>query len=163
MTEARQIMEMVAPMIAVLGFFVMVGWVVWVLNRGRRERTARLVELQNRMLEKFASSEEFVAFLQTPEGQQYLKSFTAEPRANPKEKILKSVRTGVILIVVSAGLMAIGFIIGLSHPTEDPPFVIGFLAMFLGIGFLASAAVSYYMSKAWGLFPGESNQISKES
>lgn len=160
MNPLNQALEMIVPLVGTFGSFVLIGWIVWVIARTRRERTVRMVELQSRMLEKFTSSDEFAAFIRTNEGQRYLSGFFAEPRKNPKQRIITTIRTGVVLLVFGAGLIALGFLVGFENPMEEPPFVIGFLAVFLGTGFLASAAVSYTMSKSWGLFPDEQRPVS---
>ena len=36
---------------------------------------------------------------------------------------------------------------------KEPPVVIGILVLSLGIGFLASSAISYRLSRNWGLLP----------
>jgi|SRR5687768_1395867 len=161
MNPINHFVEMLVPMIATFGFFLLVAWIVWVVNKSRRERVLRTIELQNRMLEKFTSSEEFASFIKTPEGQRYFREMTAEPRKNPRTKIMNSIRTGVVLVVLGTGLIAISFLVGFDRPMEEGPFIIGFIGLFLGLGFLASAGVSYAMSKAWGLFPEDSNTVSR--
>ena len=156
----ERIVEAIIPMIGMVVFFAFVTWVIWLLNRTGRERRMRMMALQEKMFERFGSSQEFVAFLQTPEGQRFFKSLSQEPVKNPKLRIMKSVRTGVILIILAAGLIAISFLVGFHRPTEEPPFIIGFLSMFLGIGFIGSAAVSYFMSKSWGLLPEDREPVS---
>ena len=159
MNPINQAIEMAVPLFATLGTFVLIAWIVWVVNKTRRERVTRTLELQSRMLEKFTSSDEFANFIKTPEGQRYLRDMTAEPRKNPKTRIITSVRTGVVLVVLGVGLIAISFLVGFENPMEEGPFIIGFIGLFLGLGFLASAAVSYSMSKAWGLFPDDSKSV----
>ena len=162
MSPVNTALEMIIPLFATLSSFVLIGFIVWLLNRTRRERMMRMAELQTRMLEKFTSSNEFAAFIKTEEGQRYLRGMTEVPRKNPKQRIVNTIRTAVVLVVFGTGLLAIAFFGGFETPMDEPPFIIGFLAMVLGVGFLISAVVSYFMSKAWGLFPEEPKSISSE-
>lgn len=147
------IMEYLAPLIGMIAVFATIAWGIWVFNKTRRERTAHMIELQSRMLEKFANSQDFVGFLQSPSGQQYLRSLTEQPRKNPKLRIIRAVQTGTILIILGVCLIGLSFVAGFSRPMQEPPFIIGFLSLFLGAGFIASAGIAYMLSKTWGLFP----------
>lgn len=153
---------LLVPIVGMIVIFATISWGIWVFNKTKRERTSQMVELQSRMLEKFANSQEFVGFLQSPAGQQYLRSLTELPRKNPKLKIIRAVQTGTVLIILGLCLIGLSFLVGFRHPMQEPPFVIGFLSLFLGGGFVASAAIAYLMSKMWGLFPEEPKQVASK-
>ncbi|HEU5161862.1 MAG TPA: hypothetical protein VFV54_01835 [Thermoanaerobaculia bacterium] len=132
-----------------LGSFIMIAAVVFIVARANVARSEHRLQAHARMLDRFGSSAEFVSFLQTPEGRGYLQTVSLGPQKTQKAKIIGAVRTGVVLTILSIGLMAVSFLIGFTHPTQEPPFVMGFLGMFLGVGFLASAIVSWSLAKAW--------------
>ncbi len=132
-----------------LGAFAMTALIVFLIARANVSRSEHRLQAHAKMLDRFGSSAEFVAFLQTSEGRRYLESVSIGPRRTQKGKIIGAVRTGVVIVILSIGLMAVSFLVGFTHPTQEPPFVIGFLALFLGAGFLASAAISYSLVKAW--------------
>ncbi len=132
-----------------LGAFIMTGVIVYLIARANVSRSEHRLQAHGKMLDRFGSSAEFVSFLKTSEGRRYLDSVSIGPRKTQKAKIIGAVRTGVVITILSIGVMAVSFLVGFSHPTQEPPFVIGFLGLFLGFGFLASAAVSYSLAKAW--------------
>ncbi|HUP65436.1 MAG TPA: hypothetical protein VM557_09160 [Thermoanaerobaculia bacterium] len=132
-----------------IALFAMTAFIVWALVRAGVSRSQHRLEAHSRMLDRFGSSQEFVTFLQTPEGKRYLDSVALGSQKTQKVKILGSIRTGVVLSVISIGLMAAAFLVGST--VSEPPFIFGFLGLFLGVGFLASAAVSWSVSKAWGI------------
>lgn len=132
-----------------LGAFAMVALVVFFIARANVSRSEHRLQAHAKMLDRFGNSAEFVAFLQTPEGRRYLDSVSVGPRKTQKAKVIGAVRTGVVIVILSIGLMAVSFLVGFTHPTQEPPFVIGFLGLFLGAGFLASAAISFSLAKAW--------------
>ena len=134
----------------------MIAFIAWVIVRGAVSRSQHRLEAHSRMLDRFGSSTEFVSFLQTGEGRGYLQTVALGSRKSQKEKILGSVRTGVILVILSFGVMIAGFVGG--APMDEAPFILGVLGLFLGAGFLASAAVSYRLSKAWSILE-EPSQI----
>ena len=134
----------------------MIAFLAWVIVKGGVSRSQHRLEAHSRMLDRFGSSTEFVAFLQTAEGRGYLQTVALGSRKSQKEKILGSVRTGVILVMLSFGIMAAGLVAG-GDAREDT-FIMGVLGLFLGAGFLASAAVSYRLSKAWSILD-EPSQI----
>jgi high-affinity Fe2+/Pb2+ permease len=132
-----------------LGSFVVTGAIVYLLAKASVAKSEHRLHAHGKMLDRFGSSNEFVAFLRTPEGRRYLDSVSIGPRKTQKAKIIGAVRTGVVITIFAIGLMALSFLVGFRHPMQEPPFVIGFLGLFLGAGFLASAAVSFSLAKAW--------------
>lgn len=138
-----------------LGAFAMIAVVVALVVRGMVARSEHRLQAHSRMLDRFGDSAEFVSFLQTAEGRRYLDMVSAGAKRSQKVKMLGSIRTGVILVILSTGLMASSFLMRFHDPVAEPPFIFGFLGMFLGIGFLASAAVSYWIAKAWKMENGE--------
>ena len=139
-----------------LAGIAMMAFIAWVIVKGGVSRSQHRLEAHSRMLDRFGSSTEFVSFLQTAEGRGYLQTVALGSRKSQKEKILGSVRTGVILVMLSFGIMIAGFVAG-GDAREDT-FIMGVLGLFLGAGFLASAAVSYRLSKAWSILD-EPSQI----
>jgi hypothetical protein len=158
-----EVLGFMVPLLGTIVTLATIAWGIWVFNKTRRERTSQMVELQTKMLERFANSQEFVGFLQSSSGQQYLRWLTEVPRKSPKLKIIRSVQTGVVLMILGTCLIGLSFLVGFSRPTEEGPFIIGFLSFFLGAGFVASAAISYIMSKKWHLFSEESERPASQS
>lgn len=136
------------PILISLGLFAMVGWIVWVDARRRQAQSKAAAETHSKLLEKFTSSQELVEFLQTDEGRRFLES-AAGPRLSPLEGVLRSARYGVILTIFGLGWL----LLSLTGRYDDDGALtlIGVLIGSVGIGFLVSAAVSYYLSKKWGL------------
>jgi hypothetical protein len=97
------------------------------------------VQFQKQVLDKFASGPEFAEFLGSAASQRFLDELGSR---GPKEQILSSMRTGVVLAVLGIGLL------GLSLARRG--FLVpGVLALALGAGFLIATAISYRLSKQW--------------
>ncbi len=143
-------MENLQSMIVSLGFFILIGWVIaTTVSALRHKMNIRAqTELHNRLLEKFGSAGEFTAYLQTPNGERFFENLAAE-RTHPAGKILGSIQKGAILTVVGLGLLLLHV---LYSAVDEGIFLIsGVLVLALGAGFLISSALSYRLSKAWGL------------
>lgn len=108
----------------------------------RRQRN----QMQQHMLDKFASAKDFADFVQSPAGQKYVMSF-ADTATSARSSILNSVRLGVVLIFTGAGLhLQDAFWLGKR---------LGMMLMMVGVGFLVSAAISYALSQKLRINGGE--------
>jgi hypothetical protein len=121
------------------------AWVVWVILEWRKTRHKS--QLQNKIVDKFQSVQEFNDFLQSKEGNKFL-NFVKFNGLGPKEKLLSSLAKGVILITLGIALILVGQIF-----TAEMKYFIAFGIVFvaLGIGFLVSMLISYTLSKKWGI------------
>lgn len=133
------------------GFLMAIGWVVWVVSGTfRRARAARLqADVQGKLLDKFGSSRELLDYLHTTQGQRFL-DFVVTERANPYSRILASAQAGLIMTLLGAALLMLRRMATVQE-AADALLVFGTLVLTLGIGFLASGALSFILSRSWGL------------
>jgi len=103
----------------------------------RKQRNA----MQQHVLDKFASAKDFADFVQSPAGQKYVMSF-ADTATSSQSAILNSVRTGVVLLSLGLGIQFTNF----GSPSQLP-LRIGIVLAMLGIGFLVSAAISFWLGR----------------
>lgn len=146
-------MEFVMPMVASIGFFGLVAWIVFVFVDGKRRREQLKVtsDLHNRILEKMGSAADFGAFLETEGGKQLMKSLTVEgPSA--KTRILGSTQTGIVCTAVGIAMLILG---GIFYYLRDGLWVIGGIVTACGVGFLVSTVASYRLSKSLGIIEGD--------
>lgn len=130
-------------------FFSLIGFVVWtIFSTIRRYKTAKLqAGLQTKLLEKFGSGQDLLAYIQSDAGKRFLESLTMEHRT-PYGRILGAAQASVVLILLSLALL---FLRGRVSGGEEGFLVLGAIILSLGIGFGGSAALSYYLSKSFGL------------
>jgi hypothetical protein len=121
------------------------AWVVWIILEWRK--IGQKSKLQNKIVEKFATVQEFNDFLQSQEGSKFL-NFLKFNGLSPKGKILSSMSKGVILAALGISLVIIGQIF-----TEEMRYFLAFGIVFiaLGVGFLIATFISYTLSKKWGI------------
>ena len=104
-------------------------------------------QLQNKIVDKFQSVQEFNDFLQSKEGDKFL-NFVKFNGLAPKEKLLSSLSKGVILVTLGIALILVGQIF-----TAEMKYFIAFgiVSIALGVGFLISVFISYTLSRKWGI------------
>ena len=124
------------------------AWVVWAILEWRKTRHKS--QLQNKIVDKFQSVQEFNEFLQSKEGNKFL-NFVRFNGQTPKGKLLSSLSKGVILVTLGIALILVGQI----FPREMKYFIaIGIVLIALGVGFLISTFIAYTLSKKWGIIDG---------
>jgi len=100
-------------------------------------------EMRRMLIEKFGSSQDLGAFLQSPGGRQLMSDLSTGSAAGT---VLSSVQKGIVLLAVGFGFAGAG---GMNSNTAVAG--IGLIIGFSGVGFLVSAGVTYFLSKAMGL------------
>lgn len=140
-------------------FLVIGGTLLWIIktfiDHRRWLRLSRLhTEANNRLVERFHSTEELLNFIQTPAGSRFLESSVvpAEPRAvgAPVSRILWSSQLGLILLTIGAGMQFAGSRV--VDPEAASVFdTLGILVIAAGVGFVASGLLSYVLSQRLGL------------
>ena len=110
----------------------------------RRQRVARAqAEVMNKLIDKVGSSPELGRWLESGGAKQFFE-FEALEKENPRARILNSIQTGLVALALGTGLMLVG-------AKYEEIQAAGIILACVGGGFLASSAVSYGLSKNWGL------------
>lgn len=132
--------------------FVVIGFVMWSFFKARQTR--HMLETQgkfhDKILDRFSSSQDLIAFVQTPEGSRFIERFGEQPASSPIDRSLTSIRTGIIITFLGAGMMTVGAMIDVRLD-ENGPLLLGLLGVFLGVGFLVAAYASHRLARQWGL------------
>jgi hypothetical protein len=133
-------------------------WLIRTLLDYRRWlRVTRVqADVHGKLLDRFASNEDLLSYIQTPAGRKFLESApipldaeAARPVSAPINRILWSVQAGVIVAAGSLGLL---YISGREiQEIGRPLFAMGSVGLALGAGFVVSAFVSYLLSRRLGL------------
>lgn len=153
-------MSDLAPVIVVLGVVGTVAWTVRLfLAYFQKMKIARMhADLNARLLDKFGSAPEVVDYLQSEAGERLLQATTAEVAA-PQARILGSIRTGVIMVLLGAALLLLRGQMG--REAVEAMLFLGAVSLALGLGFLLSSGISYRLSKSWGLINGSPREIAE--
>jgi hypothetical protein len=156
--QTLEVLSILTVMLVVVGTLV---WLIRTLVEHRRwNRLSRTqVEVHGKLMDRLTSNEELMAYMQTAAGKRFLESapipLDSSPRtvSAPIGRILWSVQVGLVLAMVGFGLQFVAHTI--DKDVSQPPQAMGVLAVFIGLGFILSALVSFLLSKRLGLLtPG---------
>jgi hypothetical protein len=138
----RQLQVTLVP----IGFFLLVGWVLWLTARFMQKRAQARVELRHRLLDKFSDSKELAALLEIDEGKLLMHAVLME-RSVP-ERILNSIQVGLVFTVAGVGALVLSRSLGSGSGLL---LIGGAFGTTLGAGLLLSAGIGYRLAKAWGV------------
>src|ERR1700737_4096582 len=117
------------PITAIIGSFAMVIAVVWLGTRAKQRRAEMRTEVQMKLIEKFGSSAEFVKFLESPAGQQFLE----QPRRMSRDRALGGITAALVSTFVGLGFFGCALVFG------DPGFSVpAFILTGIGIALFLS-------------------------
>jgi hypothetical protein len=150
----QQILSNITVTIFGVAIIICIAWIVVTIVTALKQRanTRTRGEIYNRLIDKFGTAPEMVAFLQSEAGRQFIEE-NALQTISPIGKILASIQRGIVLTLPGAGLLVAGNIFGgsLGGDLYIVLTVGGTVGLMVGIGLLISAAVSYQLCKAWGI------------
>ena len=152
------ILEGISVFAVVVFISGMVAWLIkTMLNHRRWLRTARVqTEVHNKLLDRFAGTNELLTYIQTPAGRRFLEAAPIpveaandRPVGAPLSRILWSVQAGIVLVVGGLGFQ---YVSGNVIPEVGQGlWTMGVLGTAFGIGFIIAGAFSYIMSRRLGL------------
>jgi hypothetical protein len=142
--------------------FVIVGALLWLirqfLENRRWHRIFRLqMDVHGKLIDKFGSSQELLAYMGTEAGRRFLEAapipvdFERDQRVpGAVARVLLPLQIGIVLV-----LLGIGFFL-LRHTQREmeiPMLVLGTVVLMPGIGFILSAGITWALAGRLGLMP----------
>jgi hypothetical protein len=140
--------------VAAVSLFAIIKYIV---EYRRWHRISKVnAEVHNKILDRFGSNEELLAYIDSPAGRRFLEATPIAPNAAvagrvaaPYGRILLSVQIGVLLLGLALGLMWVS-----SRAIEEVREVflgLSIVGFTLGLGCVVSAGASYVLSRKLGL------------
>ena len=143
-----------------LGFLSVVAGITWIvrslIEHRRWSRLSKVqAEVHNKLIDRLASNDEMLAYIQSPAGAGFLKAGPIDIGTGGKSmhapfgRILWSAQAGVVLLALGLGLRWVT----VSAPNEVVEMLhfFGIIGQALGLGFMVSAGLSYVLSRRMGL------------
>ena len=162
------VLESTLHAFSIAGVFLLItfalGWFIRTLIEQKRWRqlTKTQTEVHTKILDRFGSSEEVLQYIKSEAGTKFLegapvavqteKAAAATTSGAPITRIVWSVQIGVVSLVASIGILMIS--LRFDGEASEALFVIGAILFCIGGGFIASAAVSLFLSRRLGLWQG---------
>jgi hypothetical protein len=132
----HQTAETAIAIVAPLGSFITFIVVIWLIVRTRQRRNELRAEVQMKLIEKFGSSAEFVHFLESQAGRDFLH----QPMIDARRRVIAGISAGSVMGCLGLGFLVLGF-------GDDGFFVPAFILIALGAGFIVSATLSMKLMK----------------
>ena len=160
-----EIFEMLAVMTGIGFAAFALGWFIRTLIEQRRwnKLSKQQAEVHNKILDRFGTSAEVLEYIKTPAGTKFLESapiplHSEKPtrRISQHSRLFWSIQVGVIVAVAALGMILVS--LRFADASGDGLFVIGGIALSIGAGFIASAAVSLFVSRKLGLLQEAQNE-----
>jgi hypothetical protein len=145
------------PFCVFLTIVVALLWVFRVVIENRR--WGRLFQVQSeahtKLLERFGSSEELLAYMRTEPGRRFLESAplaigmdSSMAVPSPAGRLMTSLQVGIVLALAGVGLI---YIRNSVPEGTHPLLVFGVLGLTLGLGFIVSTGASLALARHLGL------------
>jgi len=160
--EIETLGAMLGGMAAFFGVSAAMGILIWVVRAVfQHRRWLRLTRTQSevhlKLMDRMATNEELLAYIQSPAGRRFLESAPIQqeydtPRtAAPVGPIIWSMMAGVVFATVGAGFRLAAR--SVTTEAQQAFTVVGVIILALGAGFIISSVMAYLVSSRLGLFP----------
>ena len=142
------------------GLAMAIGLLVWltrtIIDFRRWRQLAKVqTDVHTKILDRFTSNEDLLAYIQSPAGSKFLESSPIKLDAGsrsvgaPLARILWSVQGGLVLLAGGIGLLVVSGRV--ANDVSQGIQALGVLAIALGLGFVISAIISFVISRKLGL------------
>ena len=153
------VMHEIIPMVIVPSIFLAIVWIVRISFESHRwNRTFKLQsEVHSRLIDKFTSSQDLAAYMETEAGRRFLEASPIATGAdmgvrmpNVVARILTPLTVGIVLVLSGIGLLLLR---NADLDMTTPMLVLGTLGLMPGIGFILSAGATWMVAKRLGMLP----------
>jgi hypothetical protein len=160
---SEAIVSDIVPVIAFACFLIVLLWLVRAFLENRRwNRTFKLQsDVHSRLIDKFSSSQELAAYMQTEAGRRFLEaapipmgSEAGQRMPNAVARVLTPVQIGVVMVLLGIGLLLLR---NAGPEMGVPMLVLGTVILMPGIGFMLSAGIAWVLAGRLGLMPQPAN------
>jgi len=145
-----------------IGFLFFLGALIWLIRTFAESRRWNRTfnqqsELHTRLIDKFGTSQELAAYLESEAGKRFLMASPIAPGAesgqrmpNTVSRVLTSLSCGIVLALLGVGFLLLR---NAGPDTPEPMLITGTLLLMPGLGFILSAGVTWVLAHRLGLMP----------
>lgn len=134
MDEARALLTLFIPLLGMTLSFIAIIVIIIIVSKARTRRAELQGEMQSKLIERFGSSTELVAFLQSKAGQDFIRGVRTEPGKQARDRAAGGIRTGIFFSAIGLAFLILWPVTnneGLAWP--------GTFLLILGLAFFASS------------------------
>ncbi|MGE3491828.1 MAG: hypothetical protein AB7N29_17610 [Vicinamibacterales bacterium] len=148
-----------AVFLAVGLFLGVMTWLIRAVIQHRRWLRLSKVqaEVHVKLMDRMATNEELLAYIQSPAGRRFLESSPIPQEADsprlgaPVGPIIWSLMAGIVLATVGIGFRLAANAVAVE--AQQAFTVVGLILLALGVGFVVASGMAYLVSARLGLFP----------
>jgi hypothetical protein len=153
------VVDKLTPLVGLPVFFFIMFLIIKLFVEGRRWNRALKAqsEIHGRLIDKFSTSQELAAYMETEAGRRFLAvpsattgSDFAQQMPNAVARVLTPLTVGIVMVLSGLGFIAIR---NASPDTSTPLFILGIIALMPGIGFILSSGATWFVARRLGLLP----------
>lgn len=137
------IVDGLIPLLGMLMSFIVFGVIVLVISKARTRRLELQADVQSKLIEKFGTSAELVAFLQSESGRQFVNGVQKGNSVLVRDRITAGFSRAIILAFLGAAFIVLWIITGVTGLAWP-----GVLLLFLGAGYLVATWATSRMSQS---------------
>ena len=157
------------PFLVFLVVWIALLWLLRVLIENRR--WGRILKLQNevhtKLLDKFSNNQELMTYMNSEAGRRFLEAapmpavsaLTSQGKIS-LARILLPLQVGVVVFLLGFAFFALR---GGVPEAQVPFYILGMLGLTLGIGFIISAGLAYFMARHLDLLPESTAKVEKDA
>ena len=138
--------EVLLPIVISVAFFLLIAFIVGAGVHGRNRRAQLQADIQTRLIDKFGSAPEMVAFLHSDAGQQFMSGVERMPQMMARDRIVSGFRRAIILLFLGVAFLVLRMAVG-----GEGFLIAGMILLALGGAFLVSTWASMRLSRSFGL------------
>ncbi len=148
-----------SPVPVMLALILLAAWGFWLLFR-RQQVTAQLAAQRTdsftRVLERFASVAEFLAFIESEQGRALFDISPPRKPSRPLWTVIRTLQLGTLLIFISVVFFIDAFAFRTGTDLNDvmgrqESLQLGVFFVACGVGLFAAAGIGAYFARRWGL------------
>ena len=136
------------------------GWFIRTLIEQKRwSRLSKTQsEVHNKILDRFGTTAELIEYIKTPAGSKFLESApiplhdapAMQGTNAPLGRVMWSIQIGIVIAAGAVGML----LVSTRYAAENGQglFALGAIALCIGLGFIASAAITLFLSRRLGLW-----------
>jgi hypothetical protein len=159
-SSAAELADKMIPMVIVVTIFGALVLIVRFLVESRRwSRTFKMQsEVHSRLIDKFSTSQELAAYMETEAGKRFLEAAPISTGAsagpfvpNVVARVLTPLQIGLVMVLLGIGFLLLRNVGG--EDTAESMMITGTVMLMPGIGFILSAGATWAVAHRLGLMP----------
>ena len=153
--------QIVGDIFGGIAFVIVTAVLIWIIktlvDQRRWNRLSRIqTEVHSKLLERFSSNQELLAYMETPAGKRFFESAPIALEAGPRpmqapiSRIFWSLQAGLVLIALGIGFDLVS--LRVKAEASEAMYGLGMIGLLIGIALVVSAGVFYVLSRKFGLW-----------